>query len=181
MDHFREEVVRKHNRTLDEILYYLALALMIFTGLMALMEISAVLAYLSTGGIDWMTLVLGLFNAGVCVLLFLRRDRLRTEFEYTFTNGALDFAMVFNNSKRKSLGSLNVKNVDAAGPVNSQAFQRYISMPGIKQSRWFLNRGAELYYFYFQKDSNKRIVICEPSKEMMDDIKFYLPRGAYQE
>lgn len=180
MDHFREEVVRKHNRTLDEILYYAALAVMVLTGVTGLMYISASLTFMSEG-FDYVTFIMGLVNAGICIFLFLRRDRLRTEYEYTFTNGALDFAMVFNNSKRKSLGSLNVKTIDAAGPVNSSAFQRYISMPGIKQSRWFLNRGAELYYFYFQKDSAKRIIICEPSAEMMSDIKFYLPRGAYQE
>ena len=118
--------------------------------------------------------------AGSCVLLFLYRPRLRTEYEYTFTNGALDFAMVFNNQKRKNLGSLNVRTVDAFGPVNSQSFQRYISMSGVKQTCWFLNRGAELYYFYFQKENNKRLIILEPNEELVSYIKQYLPYGAYQ-
>ena len=114
------------------------------------------------------------------MFLFFYHDRLRTEYEYTFTNGDLDFAMVFNNQKRKSLGSLKVRNVEAFGPVNSQAFQRYISMKDVKTNRWFLNRGAELYYFYFQKESNKRMIIIEPNEEMISFIKQYLPHGAYQ-
>lgn len=180
MDRFREEVVCKHKRGMEEVLYYLALVVMIITGVTALLYISAFLAYI-TQGFDFYSLIFGLVNAGICAYLFLRRDRLRTEYEYTFTNGALDFAQVFNNAKRKSLGSLNVKTVDAFGPVNSAAFQRYISMQGVKQSRWFLNREAELYYFYFQKDNNKRIIVCEPSKEMVEDIRAFLPYGVYQE
>ena len=126
------------------------------------------------------------FNAaryfiGGAVLLFLFKDRLKTEYEYTFTNGDLDFAQVFNNQKRKSLGSLKVTRVDAFGPVSGSSFQRYVSMPGIKRNNWFLNRGAELYYFYFQKENNKRIIIFEPNEEMVSYIKQYLPRGAWQE
>ncbi len=180
MDRFREEVVRKHKRGLEEVMYYLAFVVMVLTGLTALLYISAFLSYI-TQGFDFYSLIVGLLNAAVCVYLFLRRDRLRTEYEYTFTNGALDFAQVFNNAKRKSLGSLNVKTVDAFGPVNSASFQRYIGMQGMKQSRWFLNREAELYYFYFQKESNKRIIVFEPSKEMVEDIRAFLPYGVYQE
>ena len=47
----------------------------------------------------------------LAVLLFLRRDRLKTEYEYTFTNGQLDFAQVYNNKKRKNLGTMNLRNV----------------------------------------------------------------------
>lgn len=180
MDRFREEVVVKHNRTVEEILYVLSLVVMVIAGFFALLNLSAFLATI-TVQFDPMSLVMGLINAGICAFLFLRRNRLRTEYEYTFTNGDLDFAQVFNNNKRKSLGSLKVRNVDAFGPVASKSFQRYVTMQGVKQNRWFLNRGAELYYFYFQKDSNKRIIICEPSAEMVQDIKQYLPRGAWQE
>ena len=122
-----------------------------------------------------------LLSAGLAVVLFLFRDRLRTEYEYTFTNGDLDFAMVFNNSKRKSLGSLKVRNVDAFGPVTGNAFNRYVSMPGVRKDNWFLNRGSDLYFFYFQKESNKRLIVLEPSEEMVSYIKQYLPHGAYQE
>lgn len=52
-----------------------------------------------------------LLTGGIAVLLFLRRDRIRTEYEYTFTNGQMDFAQVFNNKKRKNLGTMNLKNV----------------------------------------------------------------------
>ncbi|MBR4081532.1 MAG: hypothetical protein IKK21_07105 [Clostridia bacterium] len=175
MDRFMEQVVIKQNRVVNEILYALSLVMMVITGLLAMIGFSGIFYAFSVPALIELVSL-----AGSCVLLFLFRDRLRTEYEYTFTNGALDFAMVFNNKKRKNLGSLNVKTIDAFGPVNSQSFQRYISMPGIKQTRWFLNRGAELYYFYFQKEGNKRIIILEPNEELVSYIKQYLPHGAYQ-
>ena len=54
-------------------------------------------------------------------------------------------------------------------------------MPGIKRMNWFLNREAELYYFYYSKEQGKNIIILEPSAEMTELIRKYLPRGAWQE
>ena len=176
MDRFMEQVVVKHGRGLNEVLYVLSLLAMIFFGLLALLGLNLIFMQFSVG-----LLIELVFCAGAAVVLFLFRDRLRTEYEYTFTNGDLDFAMVFNNQKRKSLGSLKVRNVEAFGPVNGKSFQRYITMPDVKKNNWFLNRGSELYFFYFQKENNKRIIILEPSEEMVSYIKQYLPHGAYQE
>ncbi len=181
MDRFLEEVVVKKGRALEEIFFYISFVIMIIAAILGMFEVSMFIQTITTGQMYWLSLIFGLFQLGIAVLLFLYRDRLRTEYEYTFTNGVLDFAQVFNNNKRKSLGSLKINNVEAFGKVSSQSFQRYISTPGVKQKRWFLNRGAELYYFYFVKDSNKNIIVLEPSEEMVSYIKQYLPFGAWQE
>ncbi len=195
MDHFHEEVVVKRNRLVNEITYYLSMAVMIFSGLLAFMQIQGLLRVIVSGqaGTNPMGLaveiLITLALAGAAVAIFLFRDRLRTEYEYTFTNGVLDFAEVYNNKKRKDLGSLNVrKNMEAFGPVNGSAFQRYLSMNDCKQMRWFLNRDGNLYYFYYQKsgekgagDSGKRLIIFEPSDELVGMIRQYLPHGAWQE
>ena len=176
MDHFMEEVVVKHNRTFDDILYVLSWIMLVIFGLFGLLMLQSLLYQFSVPA-----LIETVIFIGGAVLLFLFKDRLKTEYEYTFTNGDLDFAMVFNNSKRKSLGSLKVRNVDAFGPVTGNAFNRYVSMPGVRKDNWFLNRGSDLYFFYFQKESNKRLIVLEPSEEMVSYIKQYLPHGAYQE
>ena len=176
MDRFMEEVVVKKQRGLNELLFVLSMVAMVVLGLFALFMLQMLFMQFSI-----QLLLITVISAGGAVLLFLFRDRLRTEYEYTFTNGDVDFAQVYNNQKRKSLGSLKVNKVDAFGPVSGSSFQRYVTMNGIKRNNWFLNRGANLYYFYFQKDNNKRIIIFEPSEEMVNFIKFYLPRGAWQE
>ena len=176
MDRFMEEVVVKKQRGLNEVVYMLSAVVMVVSAVIGFALVNTLFQYFSIP-----LLLVVLFSLGTAALLFFFRDRLRTEYEYTFTNGDMDFAMVFNNQKRKSLGSLKVSKVDAFGKVSGQAFQRYVSMQGIKRNNWFLNRGSELYYFYFQKENSKRIIICEPSEEMVAYIKFYLPRGAWQE
>ncbi len=176
MDHFLEEVVVKRKNGLNRILYYLSWVIMIFSAIIA----SMTLGTLSTA-FSWFSVIVIVISAGIAVYTWFFHDKLLTEYEYTFTNGSLDFAEVYNNKKRKSLGSLNVRNVEAFGKVTSSSFQRYLNMPGIKRMNWFLNREAELYYFYFTKDTDKKMIILEPSEEMVENIRKYLPNGAWRE
>ncbi|MDL2318674.1 hypothetical protein LJC74_06320 [Eubacteriales bacterium OttesenSCG-928-A19] len=176
MDNYLEEIVVKKNRTLNNILYALSMVLMVFFGIVALLNLST----MSVSGSIVMSLVYVAVFGGLAFLIWWKKDMLRMEYEYTFTNGELDFAYVVGNKKRKELGSMRVKNVDACGLVSSGSFNRYVNTPGVKKMNWFLNRDAELLFFYFQKDGNKRIIICEPSEEMVNMIKLYLPRGVFQ-
>ncbi len=176
MDHFLEEVVVKRKNGLNRILYYLSWVIMIFSAIIA----SMTLGTLSTA-FSWFSVIVIVISAGIAVYTWFFHDKLLTEYEYTFTNGSLDFAEVYNNKKRKCLGSLNVRNVEAFGKVTSSSFQRYLNMPGIKRMNWFLNREAELYYFYFTKDTDKKMIILEPSEEMVENIRKYLPNGAWRE
>lgn len=178
MDHFLEEVVVKRKNGINRILYYLSWLIMFFSGLFAVMSLYGIMGQ---GGFNLIALITTLVFAGIAAYIFFFHDRLLTEYEYTFTNGALDFAEVYNNKKRKSLGSLNVKTVDAFGKVSSGSFQRYLNMPNVKRMNWFLNRDSELYYFFFSKDSVKKMIVFEPSEEMVGMIKQYIPRGVYQE
>ena len=176
MDRFLEEVAVKRNRTMDEIMYYLSWLLMIVFGVLGFFTLQVLMM-----AFDVVTLISTLLFIGMAVYLWLIHDKFRTEYEYTFTNGSLDFAMVFNNKKRKSLGSLNVAKVDAFGKVQSGSFRRHSSGKDVKHLRWFLNREAELYYVAFSKEGKKSIIIFEPSEQMVSYIKHYLPYGAHQE
>jgi len=176
MDHFREEVVVKHRNTLNKILYYLSWIVIVVGGVTAIWGLQALMMHF-----DVFSLVFVLLSGGIAAYTFFFHDRLLTEYEYTFTNGALDFAEVYNNKKRKSLGSLNVRTVDAFGKVASGSFQRHINTPNVKRMNWFLNREADLHYFCFSKDGTKKMIIFEPSEEMVSDIMNYIPRGVWQE
>ncbi len=176
MDHFMEEVVVKRNRAVQNIAHAFATVTMVVCAIMGMIMLNMLMYNLSVIAVVETVIVIGF-----AVLLFLRRDRLKTEYEYTFTNGELDFAMVFNNQKRKSLGTMRVKNVDAFGPVDSNAFRKFLNTPGVKKRNWFLNRDAKLYFFYYQKEQNKNMIIFEPSEELVGMIRKYLPMGTYQE
>lgn len=175
MDHFTEEVVVRRNTTVCDILYVLAWVCLIAFGLVALMSFQFLFAAFSMA-----TLFMFLASAGIAVLIFIFKDYLKMEYEYTFTNGALDFARVFRNASRKELGSMNVQNVAACGHVAHQSFQRYLSMQGVSKKNWFLNRDGNLFYFYYEKAGQKNIIVIEPSEELVEMIRPYLAVGAYQ-
>ena len=185
IDNFHEEVATKRNRGLQSILYMMANVMMVVFALMGILRLNIV-TYMFSGMIETTTLgiivtvVETVVILGMAVVLYLFRDRIRTEYEYTFTNGQMDFAMVFNNKKRKNLGTMNIRNVEAMGLVNSGSFNRYITMKDVKRSNWFVNRDAQLFYFYFSKDNVKRMIIIEVSDEMLGLIKRYAAQGTYQ-
>ena len=183
MDQFLEQVVTKQNRTMQTITYICAWIVLILFGFMTFLQFTSITAVLSQYGFGlefFITLAQLVVFGGLAVLMYLYKDRIKLEYEYTFTNSQLDFAQVFNNKKRKNLGTMNIKNLEACGLVSSGSFNRYINMQGIKRTNWFLNREAELLYFYYQKDGQKRIIIIEPNEEMIALIKRNLPQGVWQ-
>ena len=181
MDHFKEEVVTKRNNGLNRVLYMFSWVLIVVGAILAVVMINLTISSITFGQFNPVSLILALLSGGAAIVAFIFHDRLITDYEYTFTNGSLDFAEVYNNKKRKSLGSLNVRTVESFGKVTSPAFQRYLNMPNVQKYNWVLNREAELYFFYFTKESAKKMIIFEPSEEMVDYIKQYLPRGVYIE
>lgn len=184
LDYFREEVVTRRRRTPESLVYALANLGMVLLAIYALFMVNILLTQLTTAGLGGplllLQVLLTLLAAGASVLLFLFRDRIRTEYEYTFTNGTMDFAKVFNNRKRKSLGTMNVRNVEACGMVDSGSFRRYLSIPGVVRLNWFLNRDARLFYFYFVKDGKKSLMVLEPSEAMLELIKKFVGQGKFQ-
>ena len=136
MDNFREEVVVKQKRGVETAMYVMAYAFMIIFGILAFLSLQNVSFMLSTEGFSVNTIIYIvelLITTGCCVMIFIRKDRIKMEYEYTFTNGQMDFAQVYNNKKRKALGTMNIRNLEACGLVSSGSFQRYISMQLVPQ------------------------------------------------
>ena len=175
MDHFKEEVVIARNSLLNNVLYLLCWVLIVVTGLYGLLMMQMIMFAFSLG-----TVLLTVLPIGAAVMLFFVKDNFKIEFEYSFTNGTLDFAKVMRSAKRKELGSMNVANVAACGHVAHQSFQKFLAMKDVNKRNWFLNRDGNLFYFYYVKENKKNMIIIEPSEEMVDMIRHYLPVGVYQ-
>ena len=85
-----------------------------------------------------------------------------------------------HGAKRKELGSMNVANVSACGHVAHDSFRKFLAMKDVKRRNWFLNRDGNLFYFYYVKDNQKNMIVIEPSEEMVEMIRRYVPAGVYQ-
>jgi len=175
MDHFKEEVVISRKRFLGDLLYVLSWILVVIFGLYAFILLQAVMMAFSLP-----LLLMAVLSIAAAVLLFFFKDNFKMEYEYAFTNGSLDFARVLRSARRKELGSMNVANVTACGHVAHQSFQKFLAMKDVNKRNWFLNRDGNLFYFYYVKESRKNMIIIEPSEEMVEMIRQYLPFGVYQ-
>jgi len=180
LDNFREEVAFKHNRTLNMILYGMAWVVMIVLAMIAFINLQFVVNLLLSGSFDIASIVTLLVCGGLAVLLWMKKDNLRIEYDYTFTNGDLDVGKVFGNSRRRLMTSLQMKNVESAGPVTDKSFQRFVNNKDVKKHNWFVNRDAHLYYFYFVKNEVRHAIILELSEDMIAMLKPYLQFGVWQ-
>jgi len=175
MDYFKEEVVVARNNLLNNILYAISWVLIVVFGLYGMLVLQMLMFAFNIG-----TILITVLSIGAAVLLFVFKDNFKVEFEYSFTNGSLDFAKVLRSAKRKELGSMNVANVSACGHVAHESFRKFLAMKDVTKRNWFLNRDGNLFYFYYVKDNKKNMIIIEPSEEMVEMIRHYLPVGVYQ-
>ena len=175
MDNFKEDVVCSRNRLLPNILYVVSWVMIVLFGLYAMLLLQVVFFDFSVA-----TLIMTAASAALAVFLFIYKDNLKLEYEYTFTNGTLDFAKVLRSARRKELGSMNVANVSACGHVAHDSFRRFLAQKNVEKKNWFLNRDGNLFYFYYVKENKKHMIIIEPSEEMVEMIRNYVPAGVYQ-
>ncbi len=180
LDNFHEEVAVKHNRALNSFLYILCWIVMIVLALIAFTYLQFVVSTLVSGTFDFVTIITTVVCGGLAALLWMKKDNLRIEYDYTFTNGDLDVGKVFGNSRRRLMTSLQMKNVESAGPVTDKSFQRFLNNKDVKKHNWFVNRDAHLYYFYFVKNEVRHAIVLELSDEMIDMLKPYLAFGVWQ-
>lgn len=175
LDNFKEDVVYRKNQTIHNILYMICWVFVVVFAMYASLLLQVVFMQFSLS-----TILLLAASAAMAVFLFFKKDEFKVEYEYTFTNGSLDFAKVLRGARRKELGSMNVANVAACGHVAHQSFRKFLAQKDVEKKNWFLNRDGNLFYFYYVKDNKKHMIVIEPSEEMVSMICKYAAVGAYQ-
>ena len=187
-----EETARRRNQTIGMLFTGVSWGMFFICAIIAFMTLQGLVTSLATISSEGFNLVGTLINVGIMAvfgglayLCWRNKDRLRIEYDYTFTpitggTADLDVAQVMGNSRRRLMTSLSLKTAEAAGSVDGSSFQRYISMRDVKKHNWFVNRDGKLYYFYFVKNEVKHIMIVELRDEMLDYVKPYLNMGVWQ-
>lgn len=176
MDHFREESVSKYRAGISSFLYIIAWLLMIIFGIVAVFGASGLMSMRNLLPNAIQLVVAGGLAYGAYVL----KNNQRIEYDYTFTNGIFDIAKVINNSKRKKLLSVNVREIDQLAHTSDPGFQRALQNPSInKKYNYFLNKGGGLYYAVLIHEGSKDLLVFEPSEEMLQLFKTYNPRNIH--
>lgn len=184
MDDFLEQVARRRKQGAYTLLYVFLWTVVVVCGLIALVSLSSIIGADETGiRFNFIGLIVGVVFGGIAFLAWRRSDYCRVEYDYSFTNGILDVSQVLNNRRRRYLTALNMKDVVRCGPAKGPAFQKTLQEPGLKKHNWFLNRDANLYYFYFVKNNVKHMAVVELHNEMVEMIrsKSYLQKGVWMD
>ncbi|MDR3085170.1 MAG: hypothetical protein LBU47_02535 [Christensenellaceae bacterium] len=164
MDHFREEIVaRKSGKGLILLFRIVTWFFIVTFALIAMLYLSQVMAM----NFDLSTILPLLVFGGLTWFLYVYKDNLRTEYEYAFTNGEIDFAKVLGNKRRKALLALRLREVEAGGYVDSPNFDKYLQMAGVKRLDFYLNGKERLYYLYFTREGRRQLLVFEPSETLV--------------
>ena len=101
MDIFLEQIVTRQRRALYELLFYACWVLLVLCALVGLSGLVNIVYTGADGGLGFRPLAAGMavvFLDGA-FLLWRASMRLRTEYDYSFTNGVFDVARVMNVSQ----------------------------------------------------------------------------------
>lgn len=174
MDHFREESVTKYRTGLNAFLYIVAWLLMVVFGMIGIFGASGLLSMQNL----LFNAILLVVGGGLAYGAYVLKNNQCIEYDYTFTNGVLDIAKVINNSKRKRVLSVDVREFDCIAHTSDPGFQKALANPAIgKKYNCFLNRGGGLYYGIIIHEGQKSLLVFEPSQEMLKLFKVYNPRN----
>ena len=184
MDDFLEQIAVKRNNVLNNVIYILSWVARLAFAVIGVVSLSGVIGVnYETGGMAFslQALITAVVAGGIAFLIWRSADNLRIEYDYTFTNGNLDVSRVMNNKRRRYLTALEMKDVIRCGPAEGPAFKKTLAEPGVKVHNWFVNRGAKLTFFYFQRSGVKHVIVLELDDEMLALVRSrkYLPQTAW--
>jgi hypothetical protein len=173
VDHFKEEIIVRKQRGMYMLLLTLVTLGMAVTGIFAAIYLFKIQTEIFTTGFNLGDLVIFLVAAAAVVGLFYARVHMRVEYEYTFTNGELDVDRILNGTKREHLFSINLRTVEKMAPVEDESYARYDADAKMKRTYAILNRFSQIYYIVWKDNEERRMLLVEPSRQMVEMMRYY--------
>lgn len=98
-------------------------------------------------------------------------------YDYRITEGEIYFSTVYNNSKRKELGSVEISKFETIAPYKDQYKESANRLTYVKEINMTSSPESENIYFAVLPDpedrSSKTIFLFEPSEKMLKLLKFH--------
>lgn len=117
---------------------------------------------------------------GLGILSMNFRSKFYVDYDYTFVTGNVRFSKIIRNVKRKNICSFNVEAIEKVGKVDSETFNMYLKMPGIKKKPLTLNvypSNEDFFYMVVNTDKGKDLFILDCKEEFIATILRYSNRG----
>jgi len=126
-----------------------------------------------------------LMSIGGGILFSFFKKRFYIEYDYTFVSGSFRVAKVIKNYKRKPVLMFDASNIERLGKYDSETYQKYESMPGIKKmiltSNKYALEGKEFYYLVVNYEGEKKLLIIECTKTLLINLLQFTKRSILEE
>lgn len=185
MIRFLEQTVSKEHSGRSKLAYGACSFFTIFFLVCGAMSASSTIGRNDAGGLQimWLWIIVMILCLALAALCFFGRDYLRPEYDYSFTESVIDVSRVLNNKRRKHLVEFNLGKVSDCGSIRTNAFRRAKSMPGIEVNNWYIHEDAKLYYFVYEVNGRRHLIVLEFNDKMIELIRRdpTLQHGAWHE
>lgn len=108
--------------------------------------------------------------------------KLRVEYEYLYVNGELDVDIIYSRTKRKKVGSYNLKQMEIMAPATSHYLDSYRNNPQIKTVDYSSrNPESRAFAVILPKDNERICLLFEPDEEILKDVRTKMPRKVFND
>lgn len=172
MDVFIEHMVKKKKTAKD----YLKVVLCILSiiGMLGLMMCSLAIKYV---GLILFTI------CGIVIYLIGRTvSTINMEYEYAFTNGALDVDKIIAAKRRRRMTSLNARSIEIMAKANSDRIDPYLNDRSIKRKYACTDvYDEDVYFVIYADDKNKCMLLFNPNEGIKDGFRRLNPQKVFLE
>lgn len=171
MDIFIEQLVRKKRTGKD----YLRITACVLGVLVLLFVMVLGMAIKGAGFIIFIAC------CALIYLLYMLITATNLEYEYCFTNGALDVDKIINVRSRKRMVEINARKIDMMATNKNREFKRFLEDRSIKKIYACTHREDEnVFFITFQGDDGvRKMLLFNPNDRIKDGFRRYNPQKVF--
>ena len=125
---------------------------------------------------QYIMFLLPLLIFGGAWLAWMLITNMSKEHEYILTNGDLDIDVIIARRKRKRIFTGKAKEFEIVARANSDEYKPYANNKSLEVIDASSNTGSQNTWFLVAQNKGKRtLVLFEPDKRMMDNMRRYNP------
>ena len=172
MDIFVEQIVRRRRQPLD----YVKLLLCLIAATIVIM------AMFIFNAIPFIGTIIFFVGAALVYVIYNVGTSINLEYEYCFTNGALDVDKIIAARKRKRMTEINARHIDMMGTTKNRVFAGYMQNREIKKIYACTSLNDDDVYFVLSStDGKKQLLLFNPNDTIKDGFRRLNPQKVFLE
>lgn len=121
-----------------------------------------------------------LIVAAVFYLLYQVVIGSNIEYEYSFTNGAMDVDKIIAARRRKRLTALNAREIEMMGTKRNSGFEGYMKNGEIKKVFACASiDDDDVYFVLYTEDGVKKLLLFNPNERIRDGFRRLNPQKVF--